>query len=76
MICLRLCRIAVTETAPEHAHDAVALDQREIERNLGDGAVGKPDDEPTTIPAYRAGQGFCKITTHRIKNDVSACATG
>ena len=50
MICLSLCRVVVTEAAPEDTDDAVTLDERKIERNLGDCPFSKSDHQPTTIP--------------------------
>ena len=60
--------------APEHAHDARALEQREIERQFRNLAVGEADDEIAPAPSDAAKRRLRVLAADRIEDHVRSVA--
>src|SRR5579859_7676875 len=69
-------RVALDETAPEHAENVAAFQQHEVERQLRDVAGSKADDKEASLPGDRTQRRFAVIPADRIVDHVGAAATG
>ena len=69
-------RFAAREIAPEHAHDGAALEQRQIQRNLGNVARGESNHQQPSAPGGGAQRGFGVGAAHRVVHHVHALAAG
>src|SRR5471032_2989606 len=62
--------LALDMLAPEHADNARALEQREVERQLRNLAVRKPDHEIPAAPPDTAKSRLSVLTADRVVDDV------
>src|SRR4051812_1307404 len=60
--------LAPREVAPEDAHDRCALEERKIERQLGNFAGGEADHQQPAAPRERAERGLAVGAADRIVN--------
>src|SRR4026208_2433250 len=67
-------RLAPREIAPEDADDRRALQQREVERQLGDFTRGEPDDQQPAAQRARAERGLRVGAADGVVDDVDAFA--
>src|SRR5882762_9643244 len=64
-------RLAAREIAPEHAHHRGALEERELQRQLGDLAGGEADHEQPSPPGDGAERRLGVGAANRVVDDVN-----
>src|SRR5258708_14328535 len=69
-------RLAAREIAPEHAHHRSALQEREVQRQLGDLAGGEADHEQPSAPGDGAERRFAVGAADRVVDDVDSAPLG
>src|SRR5207302_9192115 len=69
-------RLAAREIAPEHAHRRSALEQREVQRQLGDLAGGEADHEQPSAPGDGAERRLAVGAADRVVDDVDSAPLG
>src|SRR6267378_4793015 len=69
-------RLAAREIAPEHAHHRSALEEREVQRQLGDLAGGEADHEQPSAPGDGAERRLAVGAADRVVDDVNPLSPG
>ena len=68
--------LALGEGTPEHANDLAPFEERQIERNARNFAIGKTDHKKASVPGGRPQRGFGEIAADRIIDHISTRAIG
>src|SRR2546427_8352260 len=69
-------RLAAREVAPEHAHHRSALEEREVQRQLGDLAGGEADHQQPSPPRDGAERRLAVSAADRVVDDVDSAPLG
>src|SRR5712664_4118306 len=69
-------RLAAREVAPEHSHHRSALEEREVQRQLGNLAGGEADHEQPSAPGDGAERRLAVGAADRVVDDVDSAPLG